>query len=451
VDSSNGEPTLSGESVTMKILHVTPFYYPYERGGERHVRQVAEGLAALGHQVNVLTTNVASDWEQRSCENGSLPESQMIGGVAVSRVPATPGILTKALNAWESIKGGYRSLSLLFSPGELEMLYGNPRNMKLVWSILRSDADVVVTWNWFWPSAYHAYLARRLKLFVLLGVPLFHTAESWVQRPIYDRMIRACDGFIVNTAHEIDFIQGRIPSARRMTAIGPGIDPNVFTRKDGTAFRTRHRLGQFPLVGFVGRMSANKGADTLVEAMAGVWKWNKDVRLVLAGYRSDDFPRLDQVLSDLSPSQRERLLVLSNLSEEEKVNLFDALDVFALPSTSESFGISYLEAWMCRKPVIGCRIGSTACVIQDGVDGLLTNPDDPADLARAILNLLSDPDRRAQMGKRGHGKTVTNFTWPKITKKFERFCLDLADGSRHPFSTHADGKFPLKSPYTSKG
>jgi glycosyltransferase involved in cell wall biosynthesis len=435
----------------MNILHVTPFYYPYERGGERHVRRVAEGLAALGHKVGVLTTNVAGDRELRSCENGSLPDSQMIGGVAVSRIPTTPSILFKTLKTWERFKGGYRSLSLLFSPSGLEMLGGNPQNMKLLRSILRSHADVLVAWNWYWPSAYHAYLAKRLRAFVLVGVPLFHTAEPWVQRPIYDRMIRSCDGFILNTVHEIDFIRSRVPSARRMTAIGPGIDPNVFSRKDGTEFRRRYRLGQYPLVGFVGRLSANKGADTLLEAMPIVWKWNKDVRLVLAGYRSDDFPRLDQDASGLSPSERERVSVLSNLPEEEKANLYDAIDVFALPSTSESFGISYLEAWMCRKPVIGCRIGSTACVIQDGVDGLLTNPDDPADLAKAIRNLLSDPDRRAQMGKQGHAKTVTNFTWPKIIEKFERFCLDLADGSRHPFSPHADGTFPLKSPYTSKG
>ncbi len=80
---------------------------------------------------------------------------------------------------------------------------------------------------------------------------------------------------------------------------------------------------------------------------------------------------------------------------------------------------------MCRKPVIGCRIASTACVIQDGVDGLLANPDDPGDLAAAIRALLSNPDRRAQMGARGHAKTVTHFTWERIGEKFERFCSDL--------------------------
>jgi glycosyltransferase involved in cell wall biosynthesis len=409
----------------MIIVHVTPLYLPWERGAERHVRQVAEHLASRGHQVMVLTNNVATEPDLARCINGGLPEREQINGVSVSRVPVARGIAAGALKTWEQLRGGYRSLTYLFSADGLEMLSGTPQNLNLISSILRSHADVVVTWNWHWPPAYHAYLARRFKRFAMIGVPLFHTAEPWVHRPIYDRMIRACDGFIVNTVHEKEFIQSRVPTARRITAVGPGIDPQVFTLRNGAEFRRRYGLGQSPLVGFIGNIGIQKGADVLLQAMPLVWKWNKNVQLVVVGFPSHTFAKIEHLYRDLSPGGRERVLILPNLPEDQKVNLCDALDVFALPSTSDSFGIAYLEAWMCRKPVIGCSIGSTACVIQDGLDGLLVNPGDAEDLAKAIRALLSDPDRRTRMGERGFAKTLANFTWTKVADQFERFCLDL--------------------------
>lgn len=409
----------------MKILHITPLYWPWERGAERHVREIAERLAARGHEVTVLTTNVANEPDLGRCVEGGLPGRQQINGVAISRVPVAPGTAAAALHGWARLRGGYRSLAALFSPGGLEMLSGTPQTLDLFWSVLRSDADVVVTWNWHWAPAYHAYLARRVRRFTMVGVPLFHTAEPWVHRPIYDRMIRACDGFIVNTEDETDFIHSRVPAARGITAVGPGVDPATFALRNGAKFRARYRLGQDPLVGFIGNIGTKKGAHTLLEAMSIVWKWNKDVRVVLVGYPAFNFAKIEQIYRDLPASERERVSLLPSLPEDEKVNLCDALDVFALPSTSESFGIAYLEAWLCRKPVIGARIGSTAYVIEDGVDGLLVKPEAPDDLAKAIWALLGDPARRAQMGERGYAKTVRDFTWQRVVERFERACLDI--------------------------
>ena len=88
-------------------------------------------------------------------------------------------------------------------------------------------------------------------------------------------------------------------------------------------------------------------------------------------------PRCDDDIRPRLPalSETERLASSpsARFSDDEKPSMFDALDVFAMPSVAESFGIAYLEAWMCRKAVIGSRIGSTECVIHDGVDGVLVD------------------------------------------------------------------------------
>ncbi len=409
----------------MKILHVTPLYYPSSGGAQRHVKEVSDRLVSRGHQVTILTTNAKDDRNLIDGIEDALPKIELIDGVSVFRLRASPGLFAMGLDGLVNLRGGYRLLSALLTAGGLEMLSLHPRSLDFVRSIIRSDADLVASWNWYWPPAYHVYLARRLRRFQLVGFPLFHTEERWVQRSVYDRMVAVSDALVVNTSHERDFILRRAPAARNVVVAGVGVDPTQFARRQGNAFRTRHALGSGPLIGFVGRMSPNKGVDKVVEAMGTVWDWNKDVRLVLAGSRTNNFPRLDTLLHRLAPHERARVLMLPNFSEREKADLYDSLDVFVLPSIGESFGIAYLEAWMCHKPVIGSRIGSTSCVIEDGVDGMLVDPNDPSDIARAIIHLLADPHRRVQMGERGHAKAIEHFTWEKVTDRVEQCFLHL--------------------------
>ena len=409
----------------MNILNVTPFYFPCGRGGERHVQEVSERLVARGHQVTVLTTNVTNEQEYLLGLDCTLPAVEVINGVRVIRVPARAGASASIINWCWRMKRGRRLLRSLFTESGIDLLRENPRNLNFFRSVLRSRVDFVTTWNWYWPPAYHVSLARQLKKFRQIGVPFFHTADLWVQRPIYDQMIMACDGLFVNTEHEKDFILRRLPHAKRIVVVGPGVEPQLFKQRNGAAFRTRYSLGRNPLVGFVGHISAHKGVDKLVEAMPLVWKGCKEARLIVAGYCSNNFPQLDQVLHSFLPEERKRILILPNFAENEKADLYDALDVFVLPSIVESFGIAYLEAWTCGKPVIGARIGSTASVIEEGVDGLLVDPGDPRDIARTILELLADPIRRHHMGQHGYTKTLEHFTWEKIVEKIEHYYKGL--------------------------
>jgi len=116
---------------------------------------------------------------------------------------------------------------------------------------------------------------------------------------------------------------------------------------------------------------------------------------------------------------------MGGFEEVDKASIFDSFDVLAMPSVAESFGITYLEAWMCRRPVLGGRIDSTRCVIDEGRDGLLADPHDPEDIAAAILKLLADPEGRARMAQAGHEKTLANYTWERVVDKVEGVYRDL--------------------------
>jgi glycosyltransferase involved in cell wall biosynthesis len=113
------------------------------------------------------------------------------------------------------------------------------------------------------------------------------------------------------------------------------------------------------------------------------------------------------------------LLDLGYVSEEEKRDAFDACDLFVMPSRYDSFGIVYLEAWKCGKPVIGAKVGAIPEVIEGGKDGLLVEFGDVEQLSSAILYLLNHLDVCKEMGEAGRRKVMDKFNWQKNIGKIE--------------------------------
>jgi glycosyltransferase involved in cell wall biosynthesis len=109
----------------------------------------------------------------------------------------------------------------------------------------------------------------------------------------------------------------------------------------------------------------------------------------------------------------------SSFPAEDKASIFAACDVYAMSSITDSFGQTYLEAWLSGRPVIGARIPAIECVFEHGVDGLLVAPQSAPALAGALVALLAAARRRAAMGVAGRAKTLARFTWDRVTDRVE--------------------------------
>jgi glycosyltransferase involved in cell wall biosynthesis len=183
-------------------------------------------------------------------------------------------------------------------------------------------------------------------------------------------------------------------------------------------------------------MQHQKGVTRLLAAMPLVWEAVPEARLLLAGPRLPDASTEDrafrEALEALPEPRRPQAIHIGAFAEQDKASIFDACDVFAMPSTSESFGIVFLEAWVRGKPVIGARIGAVASVIHDGVDGILVPPDSVRALADAVVALLRHPERRAAMGEAGRRKTLERFTWDRITDRLEGVYASVLDRTGRP-------------------
>jgi len=414
----------------MRILHISAYYYPDVLGGaEAHLQQLCERLAERGHEIVVFAVSGGTSYKSSSSSQRPRDACEAINRVKVRRF-WPEGVLRRGLNSFLKLRGAYRLLRCFVSPEYIELLSSGRLNIMAIAAAVRFRAEIVVVHNWCHPAVgYYGSLIKGLTRAPYVGIPLLHTEEAWSHSPALHALLGKCDTLLTNTDHEKRFIEARVRGRRSVCVVPPGVDAGAFSHRDGSGIRRRLGIGKAPLVGYVGRMQPTKGVVKLIEAMQIVWRSDPSVRLLLAGRRfpaSTEHDReFQHALASLSAGETSRVIHLDGFADNEKSSIFEAIDIFAMPSTAESFGIAYLEAWMCQKPVVASRIGSTRCVVDDGVDGVLVDPKDSGEIAGAILDLLRQPQRAVKMGRAGYEKTRARFTWDIVTDQVERTYQEL--------------------------
>ncbi|MCL5104340.1 MAG: glycosyltransferase family 4 protein [Armatimonadetes bacterium] len=410
----------------MRILQVTPVYAPSFSGSAVLFQRLSEGMVERGHEVTVATANALDYrgfWE-RGIPVNDMPADEIINGVRVKRLPVRRGHSSR--NYWRLVHyfwkyrlpGSDWLRTWYDGPilGGVDLLVGglNPRPTT-------TDYDLVCAGHT--PSMAVVYghrLARRLNVPYVV-IPGLHTDNPFnVDRKNMIRILRSADHLCANTSYERDALVKLCGiSDDKISVTGCGVDPARFASADGARFRQTHGIASgTPVVLYVGAEVAHKGLLVLLDAMRSV----REAVLVIAGVRSSASDELDRrLLADCQASAR--VIRLNSFPEESKADMYDACDVFAMPSWSESFGIVYLEAWARSKPVIGCRGAAVETVISDGVDGVLVDPRDVDELASAIRALLADGQMRMRMGKAGRDKVKSTYTWEHVVDRFECVCL----------------------------
>jgi glycosyltransferase involved in cell wall biosynthesis len=162
------------------------------------------------------------------------------------------------------------------------------------------------------------------------------------------------------------------------------------------------------IVGTFAHLSPKKGYSDLVEAAGQVLR-----ELPTAQFWCFGDGKLREELTaratELGIGDRFRLLGY----RRDVPDLMRAIDVMALPSHREPFGLVYVEAGLCRRPVIACQSGGAPEIVEHGESGLLVPARTPEALAEAILTILGNPEQARQMGDRGYEICRERFTWDR--------------------------------------
>ena len=276
-----------------------------------------------------------------------------------------------------------------------------------------------------------------------LGMPysvVLHGAEVAVpaRLPATRRMLRHVLGgaSLVVSAGGYPAEEARRVTGRRMPPvvdIPPGVDcERLSPLAPGERAAARQRLGlpaEGPLVASVSRLVHRKGMDVLIEAALRLVPSFPDLVVAIGGTGREEEELAAQVRDSGAPVQ-----LLGRLDEDDKALLLGAADVFAMLCRSrwlgleqEGFGIVFLEAAAAGVPQVAGDSGGAAEAVEHGVTGLVVRrPEDPAEVAQALRELLADGDLRRRMGAAARSRALASFDYSALAPRLGQSLADVS-------------------------
>ena len=397
----------------MRVAHFVHRYPPALGGSEAYFARLSKYLTSAGAQVTVFTTtaiDLQAFWSRRGrCLPAGLTYED---GIEVRRYQPR----------WRFRGRRYILKPLSLLPVRSWQRLTLPCN-PMAWGML-ADAgqadqpfDLVhaTAFPYAWPIACGLRLARRLHLPFLL-TPFLHLGDPDDPKdrtrrayttPALLSLIRAADGVFVQTPSEHEALRRYGIPAERLILLGMGVAEEECTGGDRARARAAWGvLADEVVIGHLANNSREKGTVDLLQAADQAWRGGQRFTLVLAG---PEMPNFLEFWRTHAPAGR--VLRLGVLTEDQKRDFFAGIDVFALPSRSDSFGLVLLEAWANGVPNIGYRAGGVADVIRHEHDGLLVRCGDIAGLAEALAHLTQNADLRQMLGRAGQERTRREFRW----------------------------------------
>ena len=262
--------------------------------------------------------------------------------------------------------------------------------------------------------------------------------------PMMDRLIVPSEAI----EHKVR-CEGR--EGARFAVIPNGVDLSRFA-SPARPSTVRADLGipaDAPLVGVVARLEAEKGHRHLLEAWPAILAEAPDAWLVVVGEGSEADSLREHVAGLGRPVSRR---IVFTGRREDIAALTAELAVAVLPSLREAQGISILEAMARCVPVVASAVGGIPEVITSGIDGILVPPADPAALATAVAELLTDPALRDRIGAAGYRTVADRFSIDAQVRRIEAvYDEELARagvllGAAVSGGSHAPGRGALEVP-----
>lgn len=186
-------------------------------------------------------------------------------------------------------------------------------------------------------------------------------------------------------------------------------------------------LGEAPTIGVVGRLRSEKGQRTMLAALPRILGRLPDAKLLVVGDGPDRVV-LERLAEELGVAASVRWT--GHVAHERVAELYAAMDVLAVPSRYEAFGLVAAEAMAMSLPVVGTETAGLSEVIAAGETGLLVPPDEHGAMADALLALLGDPARARAMGSRGSERARACFSRERYEREILATYARLTEGRR---------------------
>ncbi|HTX26879.1 MAG TPA: glycosyltransferase family 4 protein [Streptosporangiaceae bacterium] len=369
----------------MKIGITCPYSWDVPGGVQQHIRDLAEALIDEGHEVSVISP---------ADDDTPLPPYVVGAGRAVA-VPYNGSVARLSF--------GFLSASRVrrwVRDGGFDVLHVHEPEIP--------SLSLLACWVATGPIVATVHTAIPRSRVLLVTYPVVRTG--------------------------MEKIMGRIAvSEAARTTLVEHIGGDAVIIPNGVATRRYRKAEPLPgwpgpggAIGFLGRLDEpRKGLGVLLKAFEILGPERPGLRLLIAGRAGDAADVLARVRAGL----RDRVVLLGQLSEEDKVRVLHSVDVFCSPNTGgESFGIVTAEAMAAGLPIVASDIPAFRQVLRGGEAGELFATGDAADLARVAGRLLDDAPRRAELSAAALAE-VARYDWSVVARDVFRVYETVVLGS----------------------
>lgn len=378
----------------MKVLMVTPSYYPILGGTETYVEQLAQKLIEKGVKTDVMTLSMSSKWNPTGRN-----ETAEVNGIRLFRVSAhNPRIFNFH---------GHSIYSELFN------VHAIP-NVNFVrefenYDVIHFHDDSDFTFPLF------SYFARALpfrkrnpRLWHLHTIP--YTYMRYERNLLLAALVRRiADVYVGLSKFTMPFmLRLGLPQTKLVTV------PNAI---DTESFRPDNKKKADDIILFVGRIIPEKGLDTLVEAL---FHLRIQTNLFIIGPIGDEayFSHVQLLMRRINDKGFHTVTYLGPLHGSMLIEWYQKATVFAAPSRADHFPMANLEALACGTPVVTTLVGAIPEVIENDVNGLLVRPNETRMLSSALQTLFENRKLREYLGKNGRELVEKRYSWSVVLGKF---------------------------------
>lgn len=418
-----------------KILYLPTRYFPSISGAEFYLQRMAEILSSkYNYKIDIFTSN-AIDFKALRDNNGKTINKHnkfyhSVNNLKINRFTVNYGVSDNIiLNKMKKIEA-FKSLNLSDDCVKKFIKNGPYSEEFIDFFLMTKDLNYDLIHTTFYP-----YFNLILSLIIgnILNKPKICTPFFHFSNPRYSdldliEVLKKFDIIIACTSVEKKFLIENLKIPREnIKVISMGVDYYRFERVHKSKLKNYYfkniyfdkKEKHYKLILFCGNKNYEKGAISILKSIPHILKKIKKVNFIFIG------PSTTAYNHELRKIQKTTNIKIINFTpdnltgyyDKKKLTAFKEADLYLMPSRSDAFGISFLEAWAAGKPVIGARIGATPEVIRENIDGFLVEFDNPEDIAQKVVKLLKNKRLRKKLGSAGQLKVSQNYTWDIIAKK----------------------------------
>jgi rhamnosyl/mannosyltransferase len=368
----------------MKIMIITPYFYPKIGGLENYVLNVAIGLQKRDHEVIIVTSN----------EGGNVRVEEKIQKLRVVRLPRLIKLFNTPIHpAW------YFQLRSLIKSEKPNIINAHSPVPGL------SDLAFFARGNTKFIMTYHSGSMKKKEskiIDLLLGL---------YEKTILRNTIIKSDAVV---AIYPEFVKAIIcPKKRNLYNIFPGVNIDLF--KPAKAIKNNNRTVIY--VGRIEKSSGWKGIGTLLHAMKKVTEYDPEAKIRLIG-TGDAVEKYKRLAKQLGIAKNVEFAGALRGSALVKAYQTARLLVLASETEAESFGMVLIEAMSCGIPVIATKMGGMPRVVELTGGGLLVEPSNSASLSEGIIKLFEDKNLYNQLAKNGRENVPRYYSWTKTVDEY---------------------------------